>query len=192
MPFREDDFESFWQELQGRTAKALITISTKPRDYTFGLEEAAAKAEFDLRQDVSKEGLTKEDIPHIVSRGVQYFMRHWYDAYRNQDVAGLVEFILAGLDLPTEELHGMMKALPRSLIDRVVRNVSGAGTGIHALFALEWHWREGNLPNDYEIYRDDEGLKVRLVKDGESLTISLDEVFQLDEKPELSESSGPS
>jgi hypothetical protein len=188
MPNLDDDFESLWHDLKGGGPKPLITISAKPRDYTFGLEEAAAKAEFDLRRELNHLGqinLTNELLSRLVTHGVQYFMRHWYESYRNQDVAGLVEFIMDGLNLPPEELKGMMTALPQTLIERVVHGVSGAGSGIHALFALEWHRRAGNLPSDYEIYRDEDRTKVRLIRDGQAITLTLDEVFKIQEdKPE--------
>ena len=179
------DLESFWERLRGKQDASLTITGTKPKDYTFALEEAALKAEFDLHQDIAALGqspaLTGDLLARLVAKGIQHFIRHWYAAYRNQDVAGLVEFIMDGLNLPPDELKGLMRAMPRSLIDRVVSSVSGTGSGIHALFALEWHYREQNLPEDYTLYRDDERLKVRVVRNGQAITISLEEMFDVGE-----------
>jgi hypothetical protein len=183
----DDDFDSFWNELQGSSGKPLIVFEGKPRDYTYGLEDAAAKATFDMRTYMASLGphpvVTSEMLTQLVTRGIHGYMRHWYDAYRNQDVAGLVEFIIDGLNLPAADLKGMMRAFPMSLIDRVVRGVTLAGTGIHALFALEWHYRSGNLPSDYEIYREaDDKTRVKIMRNGEAVIITLDDVFRIPEE----------
>jgi len=182
---QDEDFDRLWDELQGEKRNPVIVFGGKPRDYMYGLEEAAAKAEFDMRVYLASLGpnpsVTNDVLTRLVTRGIHAYMRHWYDAYRTQDVAGLVEFIIDGLQLPPSELKGMMRAFPRSLIERVVKGVTLAGTGTHALFALEWHYREGNLPMDYEIYREaDEKTRVRVMRNGEAITITLDEVFNLD------------
>jgi hypothetical protein len=179
----DTDLETFWEDLRGKQPADLVISGHKPKDYTFALEEAALKAEFDLKNDIAVLGpnppLTGDLLARLVSKGIQHFIKHWYAAYRNQDVAGLVEFIMDGLNLPADELKGLMRAMPRALIERVVSGVSGTGSGIHALFALEWHFRERNLPEDYTLYRDDECLKVRVVRDGQAITITLEEKFDL-------------
>lgn len=181
----ESDLETFWQDLRGKQQPSLVISGDKPKDYTFALEEAALKAEFDLHAEIAAMGstaLTSDLLAKLVTKGIKHFIRHWYAAYRNQDVAGLVEFMMDGLNLPTDELKGLMRALPRSLIDRVVSGVDGTGSGIHALFALEWHFREHNLREDYTLYRDDECLKVRVIRDGQAITITLAEKFDLDSR----------
>jgi hypothetical protein len=186
----ESDLETFWQDLRGKQQPSLVISGDKPKDYTFALEEAALKAEFDLQAEIAAMGanpvLTSDLLAKLVTKGIKHFIRHWYAAYRNQDVAGLVEFMMDGLNLPTDELKGLMRAMPRSLIDRVVSGVDGTGSGIHALFALEWHFRERNLREDYELYRDDECLKVRVIRDGQAITITLAEKFDLDREHNIS------
>ena len=180
MSLPEDDFEQFWTDLQGDKAPSILEIASKPKDYTYGLEEASVKAEFELKQEIAKldlASITTEVVSRMVSRGIRTFVRHWLGMYRNQDIAGLVEFIIDNLNLPPHELKGLMTALPRSLVERVTKNVYGSSRGIHALFALEWHYREGNLPSGYSLVEVEGRTVVRVRKDGNDITFTLDEDF---------------
>ena len=171
------ELESFWADLTGST----IRLASDKFCMDDLLEEARLKASFDLSSMYMDKELDKKDIPEIVSRGIRLFISHWYEKLRSQDLAGLVEFMMEGLQIPPLELSQFMRTMPKSLVNRVVDSITGSASGMHALYVLEWHRRSGSL-EDYRLSNDSGRIRVSFQNPKGPVSFMLDERFDAEVK----------
>ena len=177
------DFSEDWQDL----LPGLMTI--REERLTKQLEEASKVAQqkvLDAIAETSKSELakrlreefppgsplTQENMAHMIALGVKLFMESWLETLKSSDLAGLIELVLEGQDLSPEEVKGFVRALPTSMIDRIVGSALGTASGAHALFALESHRRKGSLGKDYEILKLQNGrLAIQLPLEGDNMAV---------------------
>jgi len=192
----DQDLESYWKELRNQPERK-IRLAGKATDFREGLEAARLKASYDIATKFAARAgqpVTVELLGEIIAHGIETFMTHWYEDLRKREPATLVEVVLEGQNLRPEELKAFVRALPNTLIERIleVGAMGSTGSGIHALLAVEAHFR-ANKGRDYELRRDmlDNKLIVtaypaRLA--GEALTFKLDETFDLGKEAGVSTS----
>lgn len=184
----DNDLETYWAEIR-QAPRSIKLVTGAVSNVREGLEIAAAKTSHDL-QEKFKEMVGKPIdlafLSNLVGGGVELFLKNWYEDLRRRDVSSLVEVVLEGQTLPVEELKGFIRALPKSLLDRVLKEggLGSVGSGIHGLLAVEWHFRQAS-GRDYELRRDptDDKLVVTAYPNslnGGAITFRLDEKFELD------------
>lgn len=182
----EENFEEFWDAV--RPTNAIVVVNDKATDLKGQLLLASEKTRYELAQRFQKfdgEALTTEVLSKIISDGVKTFMEKWFEGLRNQDTSGLIEIVLEGQRLPPAEIQGFVQALPRSLLDRILKSAIASGTGIHALVALEKYRREGR--QDYTIETINGQVQVRFTPPGRGeITFGLYEQFDLEERQDAS------
>lgn len=187
----EIELEEFWKDL--RRSPSFTVVKATPNDAKGLLLLASEMAGFEMAQRFAElEGkvLTAETLAQIVSTGVKTFMEKWGESLRNQNLSGLIELVLEGQKLTPAELKGFVRALPGTLVERIVSSAVASGTGITALMALEHHRRQGTL-DDYSIEQEHGRVVVRFTPRGrEPVTFGLYEVFSLDNPKDSSIESG--
>jgi hypothetical protein len=187
----DDDLETYWKDI--RRHPVVVTASDRPGDLRGQLLLASEKAGFDLAhkfKEYNGQPVTPELMAMIVAEGIRSFMDKWYDGLRKQNLSGLVEIVLEGQGnhLSPEEMQEFVRALPSSLIMKVVESAMGSATGIHALMALEKHRRVG-LAN-YSIAKVGGSVQVRFTgPEGQEVSFGLYEAFDLDATPPTEASS---
>lgn len=177
----EDELEGYWRDLRVKA----VEVSSKKTSLEQMLDAAAAATLTDLQEwqktpDFNSGNGTSGQIAKSVVRGLRSFMGNWYEAQKKQDLGILIEIILEGQDVSVEDLKGFVRALPRSIINRILGELQGQATGLHALLSIEALHRDGSLRNDYTLRID---MNKKLVvsfhpkqEDG-SLTFTLQELF---------------
>lgn len=181
------ELEEFWKDLRPNRI-VLVKDSTDPKGPLLLASELAAH---ELATRFAKwvgQELTAEILAQIVSEGVKTFIEKWSESLKEQNLSGLIEIVLEGQKLTPEELKGFVRALPDSLVERIVGSAVASGTGITALMALEHHHREGTLRTDYAIEQQHGRVVVRFTPTGRSgeITFGLYDEFSL-EAPKNSE-----
>src|SRR5574338_358920 len=182
----DTELEAYWDELK---QARLVELSGSVGDFRDSLRDAAAKTAADLQLQFFKELVGRqvgsEEIGRLVATAVELFLKNWYEDLRHRDPASLVEVVLAGHTIPVEELKGFVRALPLSLVERIVKQggLSDSGSGIHALLAVEWHHRQ-QKGVDYQLHRDPMDSKLVVTTfpaklGGRPLTFRLDEKFEI-------------
>ena len=183
-----DSLESFWKDLRPvgprPTVEGLITVNSgKVTDLDASLELAREKTNHDLAQQFqhySGQRLTTEMLAELVAAGVKTFMTSWREGLKNHDLAGLIELVLAGQDLPLDDLRGFVRALPVSLLERVARSAVGGASGVHGLMAIEHARRSGRL-REYTLGQDSGRLFAEFGHEGHEVRFFLDDEFELPE-----------
>lgn len=168
-----------WNLLRGST---LTVVSDRASDLKSQLEIASAETAWELSQYVKKlGGITPEVLGDVVAKAVQTFLAKFYNLYRKQSLAGLIELVLEGQDLTPEELQGFVRALPNSLIQRILLASTASTTGIHALLAIEDAHRNKRI-QEYSLGRDGPRTTCTFYDPVRKATVT----FYLDEKFEIS------
>ncbi len=186
----DDDLESYWKDVQAAAPLKRVTGNSTPIYVAF--EAAAAKAREDMAKESARflnQPLTPEALSAMISVGLQKFLSRWYEELRTVDFSTLIAVILEGKDVPLPELKEFVRALPGTLLERLVgperQETLPTRTGaIHALLAIEYHFRKNRITmqRDYELRRDltDDMLTVTLYPaSGGEITFRLDEKFDL-------------
>jgi hypothetical protein len=182
-----DDLESYWGDIASAQRGPIIAASDRPGNPKGSLELAAAKAQWDIQQKY--EGATFPAA--IVEDTVRLILDHWRNDLISRGPGGLIELVLEDQRLSTEELKSFVRALPRSLVQRIIDSgaASEKATGIHALLSVEQLW--GSQPNafrrDYQLRRDDDGTLTVTVfpsrppteQQGAEIVFRLDDTFDL-------------
>jgi hypothetical protein len=181
------DFESFWDDLratgkQPEPPDEILIVGGKGTDLTGVLQSACEKAAHDLSvkyQERQGEILTLEVLADIVTTGVRIFMEKWHDGLREQNLAGLIEFVLEGQSLTPEEMTGFVRALPMSLLGRISESAIGSATGIHGLMAVEYARRRGDV-RSYILEAEEGKVIVEFInRQDQRVRFSLNEEFKL-------------
>jgi len=149
-PDSDLDFEEDWADL-----RAPSPIRLARNDLPGLLEMALSKTQGDLRTHLEKKfdgvvsAITPDALAELVAKGVSLFWNHLTAGAKGVDMVGLIEVILSAQNIPATELKQFVRALPPSLLQRIIQSNLGAqASGIHALLALEVMVREGK-ENDY-------------------------------------------
>lgn len=176
----DEDLESYWATL--RRASAIKVVSGKITNLREGLELAALKAEQSLLKQVDARRFLFMPMSELVSVCVNTLLGHWYDGLRGHGPGSLLEIVLADQHLPVGELKDFVRALPVSLIERVLKGRPlDKASGLHALIAIELHFRRRS-GNDYEIRRGPDGVLIVTLcptNTGNPVVFTLDENFTL-------------
>lgn len=194
MPDEALDLEADWGSV--RAPPPTVVANGRKGDIKSSLAVAAAKAQAQLAAqfgELSGQPLTSDDLARMTAEGTRLFIQHWHEAMRQTDMAGLVEVILDGQSLTVDELKGFVRALPMSLVQRIVESGMSLATGVHALMAVEFQFRRGHMPRDYALSRD---LAQNLViaftdkESGREVKFKLTEKFEVGTTPEPGVPSG--
>jgi len=195
----DDTLESFWQDLRPvnlaprQPEEGLIKVhSGRVTDLDASLEMACAKATQELGTLFARHrgvSMTHELLAEVVATGVKVFMEKWREGLKGADLAGLVEIVLEGQNLPLEELRGFVRALPTPLLERVAKSALGTASGTHGLMAIEHARRNGSL-RDYTLGQDSGKLYAEFThprepggQEGETIRFYLDDEFHVPETP---------
>lgn len=147
MEREDDDLEAYWADV--RPQKLVEVVRTRGSDLDGMMQLAAEQTIFDLTHDIRKKHdqkpITAEILADIVATGVRTFMVKWREALTNQNLTGLIEIVLEGQQLTAEEMQGFVRALPKSILERIASSAVGSATGTHALMSLEFIRRESGL-----------------------------------------------
>lgn len=176
----DDNLEDYWEAVQSR--HLIKVVRDRAADFREQLEIASAKAVFEM-QTMSKyvnQPLDAANLSKLLADAIKIFMEKWYEGMRGQNLAGLLELVLEGQDLPLSELKGFVQALPVSMLERVVRSAVGSsGSGIHLVMAMELHMRQRNI-TDYTLDREAGRLFIEFVdpKRDAHIKFFLDEVVE--------------
>jgi len=138
-----DRFDLDWEALQ---KKSLIRVTTNHSyDFEAQLEVACEKTVFDLTHLFRKHQVSAETAQELMGEMVRRFTSHWKESLKNQDLAGLVEYILEGQQLSNVELSSYLRALPLTFITRICDPEVGGGdnTGIKQVMGVELARRNG-------------------------------------------------
>lgn len=184
------DFESFWADLRVRrkpvTKDAIQIVGGRTSDVGDMLNVACEKAAFELAQKYQRyqgQSMTTDMLAEVVSTGVRIFMEKWHEGLRGHNLSGLIEIVLEGQSLTPDEMRGFVRALPRSLLERISSSALGSATGIHGLMAVEFARRQGEV-RDYILRPESGRVLVEFVnREGQEVTFYLDETFKLIEQP---------
>ncbi len=180
------DLESYWKDI--RDLPRIEVNSGKASDLEGALELASEKTLFDLQVELRKHQdmvVTTDLLAELVTLGIRTFMRHWYQGLKEQDLSGLIEIVLEGQrDMSPRDMAGFIRALPSTLLERIVQSVAGSATGIHALMAIEMARRNGKL-NGYRIDKESGRIYVEFDHTSEqvqTIRFYLDESFRVIER----------
>jgi hypothetical protein len=182
------DFESFWADLRARrkpaSGETIQIISDRSSNIEGMLNVACEKAAFDLAKKYEPyrgKAMTTDMLADVVSAGVRVFMEKWHEGLRGHNLAGLIEIVLEGQSLTPDEMVGFVRALPRSLLERISSSALGSATGIHGLMAVEFARRQGEV-REYILRPDSGRVLVEFVnRDNQEVAFYLDETFKLTE-----------
>lgn len=173
----DDDLKNCWDDLG---ANDLIVPPAAPWNMETALEEAATRAAAELSNEVAVLGpnppLTHALLQRLILSGARLFVQHWLGSLQQQDLGGLLGFMVDGLKLPAEELAEFVRALPASVLRKFVSSHVGSAKGTHALLALEWHRRQDGL--QYTVFDKDGMVQVRVTSEKGETTFGLDETFE--------------
>ncbi len=177
------ELEDFWKDI--RRQPTLVVVSDHPADVKSQLLIASEKTAFALAQKFADDNgrpLTPELLSRIISEGVKVFMEKWFEGLRDQDLSGLIEIVLEGQQskLTPAEMQGFVRALPDSMITKILATAIGSGTGIHALMALERHRRVNGQEYTIEAISGQVMVRFTQPERGE-VQFGLYESFNLDE-----------
>lgn len=180
----EDDLQDDWAEFRPRSP---IQPAGQPGNILSGLDVAAVKAEADLREEAARyasKGSGGLSLPQLIAVGVRQFLRHFTEELRCRDTASLIEIIMSDSRMTPDELKGFIRALPESLVQRIVTNGATLASvrGIHGLLAIELDHRSRSRSTDYLLRKVGSTLEVTLYPphlNGRSVTFTLDESFEL-------------
>jgi hypothetical protein len=181
MPSDEHDLEGYWSDFHTSTL-------LQPRGSEGGLELAAAKARFDTTLKYQDEPDAAK-VAQIANSAIDAFRQHWQEELLCRGPGGIVDLILMDQGLTIPELKIFLRALPESLIKRIVNSgaTGSSAKGIHALLAIEYHYRinRQQFTRDYALTRDAETLVVTAypVRTPEPLQFRLDDTFDLSDMP---------
>lgn len=172
------DLDADWAAL--RTG-AQHSIEIPKKNLQGLMDMAMAKTQADLRAYMQKAETPSTDaLPELVAKGVSLFWGHLTKEARGVDPIGMIEIILSAQHIPAPELKGFVRAIPITLLRRVLESHLGAQAGgIHALLSLEVMVREGR-ENDYTLTALSDGIEVSVrvrARDNEVLAFRLDESF---------------
>ncbi len=182
-----DELESYWKDLAAAQRGPIAPVSGRPGDPKGSLELAAAKTQWDIAQKY--EGATYPAA--IVEDTIHLILDHWRNDLRSRGPGGLIELVLEDHRLPTEELKRFIRALPQSLMQRIIDSgaASEKARGIHALLSVEHRWRtrQGDFRGDYQLRRDEDGVllvtvfpaRLSSVTPGAEIVFRLDDTFDL-------------
>lgn len=141
----DDDLDSDWHILRGDVPKVSLILNDIPSLLT------TAKAQTAYGMSRKHRAASLEDWKRFVDDGVEMFQTHLRATAKTLDPAGLLEVVLSVQNIPADELKGFIRALPRTLLDRIIQSdLAGHAKGIHALLALETLVRD-NLETDYRL-----------------------------------------
>lgn len=177
----DDDLEDYWEAVQ--TQQLIKIVKDRATDLREQLEVASAKTAFEMTPviaEMSGKMLGPEALAQMISKTVRVFMEKWYEGLRGQNLAGLLELVLEGQNLPLPELKGFVQALPVTMLERVVRSAVGStGSGVHLILAMELHMRQRNI-TDYTLDREAGRLFIEFVdpKRDAHIKFFLDEVVE--------------
>jgi hypothetical protein len=177
-----EDLEGDWRLLQ---RSPIQVVTNRASDLKSQLEVAGEKTVFELRQHFKQyqdAPLTVDLLSTLVGKAVRVFLAKWQEGLRDQNLAGLIEIVLEGQDLTPEEMRGFLKALPDSLLQKILDSGihSQSATGVHGLIAIEKHLRQRKVL-DYTIGKDLGRVYVEFVDPETNGTVrfSLDEFFKV-------------
>jgi hypothetical protein len=173
----DDDLRACWRDLGITTP----VIETEEHDMEGSLDEAARMAAADLTEELTRhppEAITPDYLTSLILRGAKLFVKHWLGTLQQQDLGGLIAFMIDGLKLEPKELIAFMHALPDSVLDKFIRSHVGSATGTHALLALEWHRRHDQSPPSYDVVEIDGRPMVRVDTQQGVATFGLNEKFE--------------
>lgn len=173
----EDDLETYWNDLR----KGQPEIKLAGNDLPSILEVATARTTSDLREWRKKLPGTP-GLEELVAKGIETFWHHLTTDTKRFDIVGLIEIILSVQGLPAPELKAFVRALPRTLLERIVQSDLGVTAGgIHALLSLEVLFRD-DRESDYTLTTIQTGgieVTVRPRNREGELRFRLDESFSL-------------
>ncbi len=183
-----DKVDAEWQELQEcwkelRPQSPITLVTTRASDLQSQLAIVAAKTTFELTKYANDKHtnrpFTGELLADVAAKGVEIFMRKWFEHLRSQDLAGLIEVVLEGQHLSPNEMKGFLTALPEGLLERIQKASIGTVTGVHALIAFELHRRKRSI-TDYTLTKEGQRTRVEFRDPGRGVPISfyLDEAFE--------------
>lgn len=183
----EDDLDDDWD--------VFLKDIPIPEEYPFkkDLDEAAEVTKKEIIAFVDGLGhqpLNGETFGNIIAKAVHVFLACLQDRLKRKDLVGLIGVVLEGQGLNPEELKGFVRALPDKMIDRMVTSVLTSASGIQALLAIEWHFREGNLLADYSLGVTALGRMYAKIPqpNDEEIVLFLDDQFDgIPPKPEITD-----
>lgn len=149
------DLELYWADL--RPYRVEVSVNQTPVDKQLAAvrEEALQAAVKHIRTSCADLQLRDpEAIAALVLDVVFLVMSRWYEHMKHHDLGYLIEVILESQhDLPLSDVKGFIRALPMTILSRLLNESKGPMTGLHALVACEVRRREGSL-SDYDIRVD--------------------------------------
>ncbi len=178
----DEDLHSYWSELKLHISSASDTPAGRSLHHL--ILRAGKDTERDLRQTmpaIDAASLTSDMLAQFIAVGAGVYMQHWHALMREQSLSSLLSLMLASHDLTAVELKTFVRAMPLSMITRAVREqyFTAESSGIHALLAVEFHWRtEGG--RDYNLIKEIDRFTVTVYParlEGRPISFSLDEVF---------------
>lgn len=153
----DDDLELYWADLhQGRRPLTRVV------DLQGNIEFAREKTLFDMRQKYAENKAELNLIMYVAEETVQTFLQHWRKDLAARGSGGILDVVLEDSTLEVVELKRFIRAVPESLVQRIVKNgpTATSARGIHALLAIEYHYRVNpqKFTRDYDLVRDDHGV----------------------------------
>jgi hypothetical protein len=186
MPADTSDLEAAWKDIR----PDLEVKDVASDEFEKAIKAASDQAAEDLRKscwDLKGVPISDESLAEITGKAVRFFMQNWLKDLRSKGVEGILPFMVEGLSLTPAEMKMFVRALPDSIIYKVVEGAYGRATGVHALFSLEEHWRRRhNLTHDYVINHRADGVYVEFIvpsheegEDDKLIEFKLDERFNV-------------
>lgn len=153
-----NELEEYWRDL--RVGKIAVTPSADGPETV--IDRAVAKFQMAL-PDLLREAQFANNatglgpLTNLLTESLRFFALSLYEEQRKQDVSLLIQLFLEGsANIGAEDLKGFLRALPRSVLDRVLNHTEGSRSGLHALLSLEVLFQDGMLEKDFEVRRDHE------------------------------------
>ena len=182
-----EDLDHYWSDLRPDPPQVRVTGNNLPSLREMALAKTNQDIQAWARQSphlIRSEAFVAE----TVNRTIETFWEHLTRDSKRYDITGLIEIILSVQNLSALELKAFVRALPRTLLERIVQADLGATAGgIHALLSLDLLFRNAG-ENDYNLTPlSDGGIQVSLIprsRPGEILQFRLDETFSLSPTPE--------
>jgi hypothetical protein len=180
----EEDLQEDWNVLR---PKPLVQRIDSSGSLLSGLDIAVTKTLEDTRIEASrsKSTLIVEAVSRLVEFGARRLFHHFTTDLKQRDTVNLIEIVLSDHALSIDELKGFVRALPQTLLKRIV--IQGAAMesvhGIHGLLAIELAHRESSTERDYTLRKIGNTLEVTLYPthlNGKAVTFTLDENFDLE------------
>ena len=187
VPDDPDNLDQYWADLRPAPPQVQVSGNNLP-----SLKEMAlAKTNLDMQAWARQSPhLIRNEafVTEMVNRTIETYWEHLTRDSKRYDITGLIEVIISVQNLQAGEWKSFVRALPRSLLERIVQADLGATAGgIHALLSLDLLFRNGQ-ENDYNLTPlSGGGIQVSLrprSRPGEILQFRLDETFSLSPTPE--------